>query len=133
MAFTHILSRSFADTSKVTISDVDTITDDTELNFDGTVASGGSNVQIHWAATVANLKSVAIYSDQAITIYTNDVSGGSPQDTIAVKAGQVIVWTLATEGSGKIPFAGNVTTIYVTNPGGTIANVKIRAIAHQHS
>lgn len=134
MAFTHTISRSYQDVSGKPIGFTEFVTDDSEIpSFDGQVAAAGTNVQIHIAFTKANLKSVLLKSDQAVTIYTNDLSSGSPQDSIALTAGQAKIWTLQTDGSGACPFSGNVTTMYVTNPGGVVANLQIRGIAHQHS
>jgi len=134
MSFTHTILRSYTDISNKAISYQETVIDDTEIpSFDGQIAAAGTNVQIHVAFTVANLKSVVLQCDQAVTIYTNNPSGSSPQDTIPLVAGQAKIWTLQTDGSGACPFAGNVTTMYVTNPGGTVANLKIRGICHQHS
>lgn len=134
MAFTHSISRSYADVSGKPIVCSETVTDDSEIpSFDGVIVAAGANIQIHVALTKANLKSVVLKCDQAVTIYTNDISSGSPQDTIPLTAGQAKIWTLQTDGSGACPFSGNVTTMYVTNPGGVAANLQIRGIAHQHS
>jgi hypothetical protein len=133
MAFTHTILRSYTDTSKTPLSYQEQITDDTELGFDGQIAAAGANIQVHFACTRANLKALSIKCDQAVTIYTNDLSSGSPQDTIPLVAGQNKIWTLQTDGLSACPFSGNVTTIYVTNPGGNAANLQIRGIAHQHA
>jgi hypothetical protein len=134
MSFTHTVLRSYTDVSKVAIQFSETIVDDSEIpSFDGQIAAATSNVQIHVAFTQANLKSVVMKCDQAVTIYTNNPSGSSPQDTIPLVAGQARIWTLQTDGSGACPFSGNVTTMYVSNAGGTIANLQIRGICHQHS
>jgi hypothetical protein len=134
MSFSHTRQVSYTDISNKAISYSESITDDSELPaFDGQIAASGTNVEIYVAITVAHLKSVCISCDQAVTLYTNNPSGSSPQDTIAVAAGQVKTWTLQTDGSGAIPFAGNVTAIYVTNSASTVANLKIRGICHQHS
>ncbi len=134
MAFTHTILRSYTDVSGKPISYSEAITDDSEIpSFDGSIVAAGANVQIHVALTKANLKSVVMKCDQAVTIYTNDLSSGSPQDTIPLTAGQAKIWTLQTDGSGACPFSDNVTTMYVSNPGGTVANLQIRGIAHQHS
>jgi hypothetical protein len=133
MSFTATITRSYSDGSKL-ITFLETVTDDTDLpSFDGTVAATSANVELFIAFTLANLKAVALKSDQAVTIYTNAPSTGAPQDTIALTAGQVKIWTLQTDGSGGCPFAGNVTAMYVTNPGAAVANISIRGICHQHS
>ncbi len=134
MSFTHTILRSYTDISGKAISYNEQITDDSEIPaFDGQIVGAGTNVQIHIAVTQTNMKSLCISCDQAVTIYTNNPSGSSPQDTIPLVAGQTKVWTLQTDGSGANPFSGDVTTAYITNPGSTVANLKIRGICHQHS
>jgi hypothetical protein len=132
--FTAVILRSYADSSLAAISFQETVVDDTLLPaFDGQVAAGGVNVELFVSFTKANLKAIALQSDQPITLYTNAPSTGAPQDTIALVKGQAMIWTLQTDGSGECPFAGNVTAMYATCPGATLANVKIRGICHQHS
>lgn len=131
MAFTHVFTRACRDSSGVPITSTESIVNDSELNFDGTVAASSTNVEIDWTVTVANLKSIAINCDQPVTIKTN--SSGSPQETITLIAGQVMIWTLATDGAGHVPFAGDVTKLFVTNVTTSIASFKIRALAHQHT
>ena len=84
-----------------------------------------------FAITRANLKALAIKTDQAITIKTN--SSGSPTDTITLVGPQCLVWTLQTDTLSKCPFSADVTQIFVTNATGLIANLQIYAITHQHS
>lgn len=131
MAFTHTFTRACRDSSGNSLTYTEPITDDSEFNLSVQVAATSTNVEVDWAITVANLKSIAITCDLALTIKTN--STGSPQETITLIAGQVLVWTLQTDGSGHVPFAGDVTKLYVSNAGSTIANFNIRAIAHQHA
>jgi hypothetical protein len=134
MSFTATILRSYTDISKTAISYQETVTDDTQLPaFDGQIAASTSNVEIYVTLTLANLKAFMVRSDQAVTLYTNNPSGSSPQDTISLVANQCRIWTLQTDGSGACPFAGNVTAMYVTNPGGIVANLSIRGICHQHS
>lgn len=129
MAFTHHVTRSYTDSSGGAIGATENITDDTELNFDGTFATGTTNGEIDWTSTVANLKSILIYSDKAVTLKTN--SSGSPQETIPLTAGQALIWVRASDGAGHIPFAGDVTKIFITNSSGATCAFKIRALAHQ--
>jgi hypothetical protein len=132
MALTHIYTRACKDTAGVSFTGTDIVTDDTELNFDGTIATSGTNIEIDWTCTAANLQSIALFSDQAAVIKTN--SSGAPQETITLVANSPTIWTRAVDGAGKIPFSGNVTKMYVTNPSGSVAAMfKIRAIAHQHT
>jgi hypothetical protein len=90
-----------------------------------------ANTQYHFAVTAANLQGLCIYAQVAMTVFTNNPSGSSPQDTIVLAAGQCLVWTLATDGIGKIPFSGNVTTIYVTNGSASTGTLAIIALCNQ--
>src|SRR5690242_16646651 len=126
MSVVHTVLRSYKDQSPNTIQLSEVITGKKEDNYDGTVAIA-ANVNVKMAFTRADLLSLCLSSDQPVTIYTNDLSGGSPQDTIPLAAGQALVWSLATDLIGKCPFAGNVTTLYVTNASAAVANLKIRA------
>jgi len=103
-------------------------------NFNSTlnqVVPIAANTQYHFAVTVANLQGICLYAQVAMTVYTNNPSGSSPQDTIVLAAGQCLVWTLATDGSGRIPFSGNVTTIYVTNASASTGTLAIIALCNQ--
>ena len=132
--FTATILRSYSDTSLTAISFQESVTDDTLAPaFDGQVAAAGVNVELALAFTLANLRAIALQSDQPITLYTNAPSTGAPQDTIALVKGQAKIWTLQTDGAGACPFAGNVTAVYATNPGVAVANLRIRGISHQHS
>lgn len=133
MAFTHTITRSYRDSSGTAITGTDTITDNTEWNLDYAVPANQTNLEIDWSMVRADVKSLLIYSDQAISIYSNHASGSSPDDTVTLIAGQARVWALASDGIGAIPMNGDssthvVTKLFVTN---TLAcNLKIRALAH---
>ncbi len=113
------------------IGGLETITSDTQFSADIAVPAPSTNKVINLAFTQANLKSLCLYCDRAITLYTNAASTGSPQDTIALLAGQANVWSLAHDLIGTCPFSDNVTVIYATLASGAAATLKIRAIADQ--
>jgi hypothetical protein len=123
---THTVTRTYKDESASGLSFNETITSEVAHNLDKAM-SIGTNVQIALAFTRSKLKSIVISADGPCTIFTNAPSGGSPQDTIALVANQVLIWTLATDAIARCPFAGDVTTAYVTNAG--IVNLKIRSMA----
>lgn len=70
MSLTHIVSRSYRDTSGTSITSTETVTGDTEFNFDGSIAIA-SNVEVDWDVTRANLKSLSIYCLGALSFKTN--------------------------------------------------------------
>jgi hypothetical protein len=131
MAFTHTLVRAYRDSSGNSLTATESVTGDAENNYSAAWATGTVDGAIHLAFTQANIKSLCITSDQAVTLDTNAIHSGSPQDTISVAAGQVIIWSLATDLIGKCPFSGNVTEIYLQNSSGQTANVNIRSILNQ--
>jgi hypothetical protein len=130
MSVTHTVTRSYKDQSANTINLTEILVGNAELNIDDSVAIA-ANHQIHWACTRANLQAVALYAAGPVTVYTNNPSGGGPQDTIALVAGQTLVWSLATDLLAKCPFAADVTTVYVTNAGSGAVAFKIRALLNQ--
>jgi hypothetical protein len=119
----HKVTRTYNDTSNTTIQQIETVTGDTERNYSFSLAEG-TNVELDLPFTQANLQSLCLSATTACTIYTNAASGGSPQDTIPLAAGQVLMWTLATDLIGKCPFSGNVTKFYVTNAATTVLTVR---------
>jgi hypothetical protein len=124
--FIHTIGRSYRDSSGRQIQSSEPTSGNTESNFDGTVAGTTTNHEVDYLLTAAALQSCCIFTDQAITIKTN--SSSMPQETITLAAGQNLVWDLAFDGAGKIPFAGNVTKLFITNSGSVAANISIRAL-----
>lgn len=131
MAITHTILRQYKDQGPTPISLSESISGNTERNLDVAAVPIAANTQYVFAVTRANLLSVCLYAADALTVYTNNPSGSSPQDTIALVAGQTLVWTLATDGLSKCPFSGNVTTVYVTNATAATVALKIRSLLNQ--
>ena len=127
---THTITRQYKDQSSSTISKQEIVTGNAEANIDETVPVS-ANHQIGWAITRGNLKSVVLTCDVAVTVFTNDLSTGSPQDTIPIAAGQALIWTLGVDLIANCPFAGDVTTIYVTNAAAGSGEFKIRCVLDQ--
>jgi hypothetical protein len=126
----HTIQRTFIDTSGVPVVLTEKPTGNNENNFDAS-APIAANTHYVWGVTIANLQALGIWALTAIVICTNNPSGSSPQDTITLAAGQVLIWTAATDGSGKLPFSGNVTSLYITNSGAAVAPFKIRALVNE--
>lgn len=74
-------------------------------------------VSVAW--TSAGVQSIVIIADADCTLETN--SGGSPADTIALIANRPFIWRRG-DGYYAYPFAGNVTSLYLT----TSAAVRVR-------
>ena len=129
MSFTATVTRSYND-GATSLAFTETVTSDYTVNLSVSVPNSNNNPYV-WAITRANIQSLCIKAAAAMTIYTNAPSTGAPQDTIAMVAGQVFVWTLQTDAIGKLPFSGNVSELYVTNASGGAAQLDVRAICTQ--
>ena len=128
--FTHTISRFYRDRSLIPINLTEIPSGNHELNIDDIISSPATDTPIHWSCQRDSLQSIVLWSDQPLTICTNDLSTGTPQETISLVAGQDVIWTLATDGIDKCPFAGDVTSLYVTNPSSLVhAQLKIRALS----
>ena len=127
MAFTHTPGYTYKTDAGQLISVSKAYTGNEETDFDGVVAANAVNQQETLNITVANVIALMLYSDQQVTLKTNN--SGAPQDTITLKAGIPIIWT--SDSWDAKPFVGNVTNMFFTNSGATPANVKIRFLSNQ--
>jgi type IV secretory pathway VirB9-like protein len=126
--FTHTRTVSFQVDGASVINATSQQSGSEKNDIDASIAASTTNESLSFNLTLANLKSVMIYADGALTLKTN--SSGSPQETITLAAGQEITWQTGDPGSA--PFAGNVTALFVTNGSSTAAvNLKIRALSNQ--
>jgi hypothetical protein len=120
----HTLTLSWARNGE-TISQTVTIEADSERNTNVTVPNATTDLRVNIAIDVSELKLLYIHSDQAVTIETNavDATGGN---TLTIAANKPLVWFV---GCGMTnPLTADVTDMYITNAGGTSANVKIRTL-----
>lgn len=123
---THTVTKVWQGSNSLPLSQSVSLTALEELNFDFTLAASTTNQQINLAFVKADLQSIFISSNQTITLKTN--STGSPQDTLTITAGDPFQWDI---NSGiPNPFAGSVTTAYLTNGTASGANVSIRTLTN---
>jgi len=75
----------------------------------------------------ADLAQIIITTTADVTMYTNAASGGSPDETITLKAGYPFVWI---KNSGiTIPLGTPITSLFFTNASGVnAAVVRIRGV-----
>lgn len=125
MPFTHIILRQYRDTSPNVISLSESVTGNDDHNIDKSMAVG-TNTPLAYTLDRTVLQSLAFSSDLALTIKTN--SSSSPTDTIVLVAGQVLVWSLASDGLARCPITASITSLFITNTGGGPATLKIRAL-----
>jgi len=128
MAVTHTVLRQYGDSGPTRLQKSETITGGTEKNVSKSIAVGVDTL-VPFTLDRSILKSLCISSDVAITVYTNDIHSGSPQDTILIAAGQALVWSLAVDLLARCPIAGNITAIYVTNAAGGPAAFELRSLS----
>lgn len=117
--------RYSTDEGRITDTD-EAITGDGEQAYDGLIATSGTpNVEVDLAFPFAKVKSVVIYSAQAMTIKSNSTS--APDDTFVVPAGKQVAWN--TNDINPCPFTANVTKLYLTNGSASLTSVvKIRVL-----
>ena len=97
---------------------------DGEDNRDIDIPNGTSNLAVDYEIDISQLKMFVMVCNKALTIKTN--SSGSPQETIVLVADKPFVWVA---GAGiAIPFAGDVTTIFLSNASGAAAVLNIRTL-----
>ena len=130
MSFSHVLTRTSND-GVAAVTGSETVTAGASPGISELIPAPSTNLQVAFAFTNAKLKSICIYSAVDMTVYTNDASTGSPQETIHLLAGIPFLWSSTQSyigASNPSPFAGNVTSIYVTLGGLTDSTLNIRAI-----
>ena len=126
--FTHtygVLYRSGAGTITNT---TDSFTGNAEVNYDDTIPGTTTNKEADLAITVANIVSMVIHSDQALTIKTN--SSTVPDDTITLTANKQKAWN-SDMVTAQRPLTTDVTQIFVTNAGATDARLKFYVLLDQ--
>ncbi len=124
MSFTHSVGVTYKTAAGSITNTTDSYTADGELNVSEVITAGASNVQFDITFDPDNVKSMVLYSDQAVTVKTN--SSSSPQETISLVAKKQRVWN--TDHTETIPFSGPVTAFYISNAGATDANFKFHAL-----
>lgn len=107
-----------------TLTATKTLTNIVEINVDETIAASTTNHEIDVVIDVSAVVMLAIYCDRAVTIKTN--STGSPADTIALPAGDMITWY--TGRLDSLILTTDVTKIYVTTPSGAVSNFSMRIL-----
>ncbi len=128
MSIRHSVLRQYADASSNRLQLAENIDGGTEKNLDLSIAVG-ANTLIPFTLDRSILKSLCINSDVAIIVYTNAASTGSPTDTIAIAAGQALIWTLATDLLAKCPITANITALYITNAAGGPSAFRLRSMS----
>ena len=88
------------------------------------VADSTTDQLVAFTCDFSQAKFFYIYSDQDVTIETND--GDTPDDTFNIAAGIPFLWIY---GSGiTCPISTDITSLHVTNASGSTANIRIRKL-----
>lgn len=107
-----------------TITKTVSVTSDGEDNRDIDVPNPSTNLAVDFEVDVSQLKGLYIVSNKALTLKTN--SSSSPQETISLAADKPLTWV---SGLGNtLPFAGDVTSLFVSNASGAAAVLSIRML-----
>lgn len=116
MAYTHYLTVNFGSLSPLG-SPVVSGTANQEADISITIAAATTNQQIplNLGTTLADVKSIFITTDKALTIKTNTTTG---VDNWSIPAGGVIAW--CSSFATTIPLTAAITNgLYVTNAAAT--------------
>jgi hypothetical protein len=125
--FTHSIGTSYKTDAGTVINIAENIVGTNQGVDIDTVIGPGATTAYNVLITPDLCQSVMLCSDQPTTIKTNDPN--NPQHTIPLKANVPIVWTL--NSFWPIPFGPEpVNAMYITNTGGSAANVKIRVLSN---
>lgn len=95
-----------------------------EINLEESIPAASTDLQLTLAIDVSAMKSLVLVCDRDLTLKTNSTS--VPDDTIALKAGEPVVWWT------NCPYANlltvDVTVIFVTLAAGAAATLKVRGL-----
>ncbi len=122
--FTHTLGISYHTDAGTIATTTDVYTGDAENDLEEVVAGATVNKEYDMAITVANIKSMVLFSSQAVTIKTN--STVAPGNTVSLLANKQVVWN--TDSVMTKPFSVDTTKLFISNPGATAATLKIRVL-----
>ena len=123
MSFSATVGVTFA-SSEGTISTAKRVEADTKLVQALAVPDESTNLEVPVGITVANVKAVILSSDQDVTLKFN--SSSVPDPEIALKAGVPYVWH--EEMYDSLLLDSDITSVFITNASGAVANVLIRAL-----
>lgn len=107
-------------------------------NVGAVIPAGASNYHVSWSFLLTKLQNVTMFAVYPVTIKTN--SSGSPQDTITLSGGyKTAIWNNGISSYPGVdqpffefltgcPFSGDVTGLYIDNPGTKDCPIKIASV-----
>ena len=107
--------------STVLVNNTVSHTIESSIRFAETIPDVTTNTPFLIAIDVSSLKHFTMVTNHAVSVFTNEASTGTPQETFTLAAGVPVVWN---SGDTAI-FAGDVDSIFVTNASGDDATLTI--------
>ena len=123
MSFTARVTKTVTEGS-MSITNSNSYVVETSYKMQEVVPDATTNKQLFFAIDINALKVFSMQSTQDMTVYTNDAGTGTPQETFVLLADQPIIFET---GIDSAIFAGDVTSIYVTNASGTDGSLNVIA------
>jgi len=123
MSFTARVTKTVTEGS-MSITNSNSYVVETSYKMQEVVPDATTNKQLFFAIDISALKVFSMQSTQDMTVYTNDAGTGTPQETFVLLADQPIIFET---GIDSAIFAGDVTSIYVTNASGTDGSLNVIA------
>lgn len=120
MSFT-VSSRESASANSLDVSSTRNLSGESQLLISQAIADGASDQLIALSIDISQVRLLAIKSDQALTIKTNN--SGAPDDTLSLLAGIPRIFRAGEYDT--IFLTADVTAIYVTNASGSVATLQI--------
>lgn len=117
---TDTITQAYND-GAATLSNAVSITTGARGTIDETIPASQTDLAVTWAFTKTKLKSIYIVASAAMTLETN--SSSAPADTITLTANVPVVWD-STQTFIANPFAGNVTSLFVTTTAGGLLQIR---------
>lgn len=121
----HVLTLSWARSGE-SISQTVTVSADGEMNRNVTVNASTSDVQVECPIDVDKVQSLYIHSDQTVAFEFNDNAGA--QGSFTVTANKPVIYYAGCGWDLADLLPADVTSFYISNAGGTAANVRIRVL-----
>ena len=107
----------------------DTVTTDTNIEFDDTIGANGGVTHWHGFIDVSEVESFGMYSDHDLTVYVN-VNNNSVQE-IDLLAGKLYTWN--EKRTDPNPLTVDITDLYIHNDTTAVASFKMAFAIDQPS
>lgn len=124
MSFSHTLKRGWTGPAGTPLEDSETISEAAENNLSESIPGDSTDLAVAWTCDYSALKALYIKSTRDLTIETN--SGSAPGNSIALKAGKALIWSL--NCGLACPFTVDVTGLFITLAAGVAATLDIRSL-----